>query len=355
MTAPDWIDTLVDIAAGVPVIGRPEPTLTTPRGVDSMRRSPRGQIRTRGRWIGYVGGVSSLAVLRHARHDISRTVTVFGVRRGGTTWLQEVLSSGPGTCPIFEPTLYQFDIRNRGGSFEPVIPKGASAVDFESRMRKVMRGQRVTPWSLQLASIPCFLRADHLVVKHVNLSLTAAWLCEAFPDSPVIVAVRHPCAVVESLLNIWWGKTILAECSPELARRILELLDGRTSLAAAFAAMWAVEVSTLLHDAAPERAHLVAYEAAVADPAGVLGPLMESVGLPRPADLLVRVSRPSQTASAESATRQAGDPVTAWTDRLGADDRAQVLDIVRQSGLVGYGVDPYPDLDALAAAHRPTP
>ena len=67
--------------------------------------------------------------------------------------------------------------------------------------------------------------------------------------------------------------------------------------------MWAVQVGALLHETDPERVQLVAYEPAVDDPAGVLGPVMESTGLPRP-DLLGRSARPSKMASRGSVTRQ---------------------------------------------------
>lgn len=309
-----------------------------------------------GRWLYYVGGVSTVASVRRRHFDLSNTVSLFGSRRGGTTWLQELLSSGPETCPIFEPTLYEFSFRNRGRGFEPAIPAGGSAPSLEAGLRRIMVGHRITPWSSHLATVGQFLSAEHFVVKHLNLSLSIEWFVETFPESPVIIAVRHPCAVVQSMLRVEWGDSsfdaVFADRSPEQTRRMLELLDGQTSLAAAFAAQWAVEVGALLHGTDPDHAHLVAYEAAVADPVGVVGPLMEAVGLPRPADLQRRSARPSQTASADSVTHRSGDPVTAWVDRLSAADRDEVLEVVRRSGLEGYGADPRPDLEALAAEHR---
>jgi hypothetical protein len=155
----------------------------------------------------------------------------------------------------------------------------------------------------------------------------------------------------------WSGNSfeeILEKRSPEEARQIHELLDGQCTIPAAYAAMWAIEVGALLHDTDAERSHLVAYEAAVADPAGVVGPIVEAVGLPPGPDLMGRARQPSQMASAQSVTRRAGDPVTAWVDRLAPADRAEVLAIVQRAGLVGYGEDPYPDLEALAEEHRRT-
>jgi hypothetical protein len=89
----------------------------------------------------------------------------------------------------------------------------------------------------------------------------------------------------------------------------------------------------------------------VDDPAGTLGPVMEHLRLPRPPDLLTRSSRPSATTHKTSVVRAAGDPVTGWVDRLDLADRAAVLAVVRDAGIAGYGADPRPDLEALAALH----
>ena len=107
----------------------------------------------------------------------------------------------------------------------------------------------------------------------------------------------------------------------------------------------------MLGETDPRQASLVAYETVVDDPAGTLGPVMEHLRLPRPPDLLTRSSRPSATTHKASVVRVAGDPVTGWVDRLDPADRAAVLAVVRDAGIAGYGADPRPDLEALAALH----
>ncbi len=58
-----------------------------------------------------------------------------------------------------------------------------------------------------------------------------------------------------------------------------------TSPAEVFAALWASEMLAMLGETDPARTSLVAYESVVDDPAGALGPVMERLRLPRPADL----------------------------------------------------------------------
>jgi hypothetical protein len=299
--------------------------------------------------------VSWASHLAHLRYDPAHTVTVFGSRRSGTTWVQEMLSGADGTCPIFEPLAPGRVTRRLGCGPDPALAAGDSAPRLAAFLDSAMRGGSMTPWASKLTSASELIRADRFVVKHVQLNLAAGWVVATFPRSPSVAVVRHPCAVVQSMLSVDWRSTtaadLLSGASPTAVDQMVELVDGRTSQAALQAARWAVEVRALLRDTDPDHTHLVAYEQAVADPAGVLGSVMEATGLPRPADLMSRAGRPSQMAQRTSVTWKKGDPVTAWVERLPVDQRDEVLEVVARAGLVGFGPDPRPDVDALRDQH----
>jgi len=209
---------------------------------------------------------------------------------------------------------------------------------------------------MKLTTVPELLTARRFVLKHVQLSLSAAWFVETFPRSPVIVVVRHPCAVVQSMLSVTWrapsAAAVLASTSTTEGALVTELLDGRTSDAALFAAMWAVEVRSLLRGTDPARTPLVAYEAAVADPGPVLGAVMETAGLPRSADFDEQLGRLSVMARSRGVSRGPDALVSGWVDQLGPAQRDEVLAVVADAALVGYGVDPWPDVEALRDQHR---
>jgi len=295
----------------------------------------------------------------HAGYDPARTVTLLGPRRAGSTWLQELLSSGPGVCPLFEPLYGSWWRRRYDIGDAPVLGPDEHDPVMAAFLTEVMCGRRMTPFLLSLAGSRQVVRADRFVLKDVRLNLAAGWLAGTFPDSPMVVVLRHPCAVVESMQQVSWGpKTVarvLDDLPPLERTQVRALLDGRTSLASALAAVWAVEVGALLDQTTPATAQLVTYEHVWADVAGVLGPVMETAGLPRPSDLVERASRPSHTANASSVVRGQGDPVTAWTARLAPELRDEVLAVVRAAGVVGYGADPRPDEEALRDRHAAAP
>ena len=319
-----------------------------------MKRPIRRTAR-RLRRVYYSHGLSVLSARVHADHRLSDTVTIVASKRTGSTWVQELMSGGRGVCPIFEPLEGDPVAKRLPRGSEDIILAGERVPDLESFLAAAMRGAHVTRWSMRLASQRRLLAADRFVVKHVQLCRASGWLAETFRDTPMVLVVRHPCAVVQSMLTVRWSGSnaaeILAKRPEPATRRAVEILDGRDSPAEVFAALWASEMLAMLGETDPARTSLVAYESVVDDPAGTLGPVMEQLGLPRPPDLVARSSQPSATTHRSSVVRAAGDPLIGWVDRLEPADREAVLAVVRDAGVMGYSADPRPDLDALAALH----
>jgi hypothetical protein len=307
------------------------------------------------RRVAYSHGLSPLSARVHAGYDLADSVTIVASKRTGSTWVQELMSGGSGVCPIFEPLEGDVLARRLSRGPEDVIAPDEVVPDLEAFLARAMAGAHVTRWAMRLASVPRLLRADRFVVKHVQLCRATGWLERAFPETPMVLVVRHPCAVVQSMLTVRWSGSSAAEIlakRPEPAtRRAVEILDGRDSPAEVFAALWAAELGAMLGETDPHRTSLVAYERVVDDPAGALGPLMERLRLPRPPDLVARSNVPSATTHKSSVVRASGDRVSGWLDRLDVGDRSAVLAVVRDAGITGYGPDPRPDLEALAAQH----
>lgn len=316
----------------------------------AVRRNAR-QVRR----VYYSHGLSPVSARLHAGHDLADTVTIVASKRTGSTWVQELISGGAGVCPIFEPLEGDPWARQLSRGAEDVLVPGDVVEDLETFLARAMRGAHVTRWSMRLASQRRLLAADRFVVKHVQLCRAAGWLATTFPDTPIVLVVRHPCAVVQSMLTVPWSGTnateILAKRPEAATRRAVEILDGRVSPAEVFAALWASEMLAMLGETDPARTSLVAYESVVDDPASALGPVMEQLRLPRPPDLVARSAQPSATTHKSSVVRASGDRLTGWVDRLDPADRAAVLAVVRDAGITGYGEDPRPDLDALAELH----
>lgn len=190
----------------------------------------------------------------------------------------------------------------------------------------------------------------------MQLNLSVGWFVEAFPRSPTVIVLRHPCAAVQSMSEVSWKRPVVGETHSRLAPdgvdQFIELLDGCTSEAAVYAARRAVETRALLRDTDPAVTSLVGYEAGVTDPSGGA---RNADGGDRFAASHRSVGRHCAAighGALRSVTRTEGDPVRAWVDGLSRDQRDEVLAVVAGSGLVGFATDPCPEVDALHEQHR---
>ena len=172
-----------------------------------MRQTYRAARRTarRARRGYYSHGLSAVSAGVHRRHGLDASVTIVASKRTGSTWVQELMSGGARVCPIFEPLEGDPWARELSRGAEDVLLPGEVVPDLEEFLARAMRGAHVTRWSMKLASQRQLLGADRFVVKHVQLCRAAGWLAATFPDTPMVLVVRHPCAVVQSMLTVPWS------------------------------------------------------------------------------------------------------------------------------------------------------
>src|SRR3954453_8393293 len=130
---------------------------------DRSRRRRRVILRR----YGLVAPLTAVSSTIHRRHDLAASVQIFGSHRSGTTWVQEVLASGPRPCPIFEPFQQRPAIERCGIGPDPAVPPTGSAPELVAYLTEVMRGGALTPRALRLSTVPAVLRARRFVVKHV--------------------------------------------------------------------------------------------------------------------------------------------------------------------------------------------
>ena len=232
-----------------------------------IRRTAR-QVRR----VYYSHGLSRTSAIRHARYQLADSVTIVASKRTGSTWVLELLSGGSGVCPIFEPL--EGDPWARGSRRGRRTSSGPTTGYPTSRPSSPgpCAGAHVTRWSMRLATPRRLLAAERFVVKHVQLCRASGWLAATFPDTPIVLVVRHPCAVVQSMLTVRWsGSTadeILAKRPEPATRRALEILDGRELAGRGLRRAWASEMLADAGRDRPAARPLVAYESVVDDPAG---------------------------------------------------------------------------------------
>jgi hypothetical protein len=313
--------------------------------------------------VAYDRGLSALSAVSHRGYSADNTLLVLGTPRSGTTFLQETIAVAPRTYPVFEPMSPYHDARvgalGYPGGFVAVAP-GSRHDELRDVLDQILRGRRLTRWSTRLRKLKGLASADHFVVKEVKLTRSVGWMAETFSSTRMVVIVRHPCAVVASMLHARgrWGTWTADEVAQRL-RGGYEDLAGRLlhdeqPQVVRLAAFWAAETSDVLDQTTAATAMIVTYEELLDEPMPTLNRVFAYLGLETPAGLERAIDQPSAMSTPLSAIRSGDDPLRAWQKRIEPSDRERILETVHAFGIDAYSADPMPDVSRLLDRQRTT-
>jgi hypothetical protein len=156
-------------------------------------------------------------------YDPRKTIVVSGTPRGGTTWLAETLAQTPGYLHLFEPldpfhlvatlkalpeseaTRYLWEPLNPFGAFGTpgtgAELYGASNYLLHQHIKRTISGQFRFSQYFALRSVPRQLKfVNRLVAKFIRANLLLYWMLKEFSLKGALI-IRHPCAVVASMLQ----------------------------------------------------------------------------------------------------------------------------------------------------------
>jgi len=309
---------------------------------------------------GHVGLSAAGASLRRllggldlARGDHTETVFLAGSGRSGTTWLSGLVNHDSGYRQVFEP-FHPGKVEDfRGFGSKQYLRPGDRREEFLEPARKAVTGQLRSGWTDRGGA----LVARRRLVKDIRANLLLGWLAENFPGMPIVLLMRHPCAVVSSRLALGWRDN-LDETMGQ--RELVEdhLLPVEERIRAArdpferHLFLWCIDNHVPLRQFSPGAIHLCFYENLVLDPEPELRRLFAFVGRDFDDGVLGKLGRPSFT------SRWGERPsVDGWRSRVSGERLEGAVEVLGLFGLDRvYGAGPMPDtagaLDLMGAETR---
>jgi hypothetical protein len=285
--------------------------------------------------------------------DAASSVFLAGTGRSGSTWLSDIINYKNEYRYLFEPFHPGHGVAPAFGPRRYLRPAD-SAEMFLSPARAILegrvRGEWVDKYNRRVVS-------RKRLIKEVRANLFLGWLRAHFPATPIVLLLRHPCAVVASQMALkdWDWSVVLANFSaqPDLMAEHLEpfrsQLERPMSEVEQYAVAWAIDYLVPLRELRPGEAHVLFYEHVVADPAQHIPPLFAFLGEPYQPVVLQGLQRPSAVSRPDSAIVAGGSVLADWSTRLSAEDVRTVLRVVEPFGLdIAYSDRPEPRLDDAA-------
>jgi hypothetical protein len=283
--------------------------------------------------------------------DFNRTfgslLFVAGTGRSGTTWLGDLLNADGRRRVIFEP--FMPGSRALGGNEVPryLRPTDRDPATIAAVERILLAKFRSSRWTSRGNDR---LVSRQRMIKDVQSNLRLGWLREVFPPFPIVLIIRHPCAVAASRGRLGDMRSIQALLDePALVEdHLLPFVEEIHRLQSPFeraVVRWCIETFVPLSQMAGGLdVEVVLYEHLVADPVNVVTSMLERLEIQVPDGLSARVNVPSHTAYRGKSPL--GDPSKAkdeWQSILGPSEIERALELVamfRLGWLYGPEADP---------------
>ena len=301
------------------------------------------------------------------------TIVVVGVPRSGTTWLLELLRTLPSYKAMNEPLMYEEARNGHGFSWRTYLDPDEKAEEQRAYLERILTGRLgISPaWYFEADSRPTQLvehaTRDRLVVKFCRLNRMLHWFCGQFDVRGPLFIVRHPCAVVASMLrHEAWDEDDLR--GPDRAEHALHggslpeslqdvfgpVLDRIGTKVEVLATMWCLDHYVPLVHYSNGRYPwiLVPYERMVTRGREELRRITESLDVEMTSEMRDQLDEPSESVK-DQLHRDAERQLSKWRRRLSERQVDDVLRIVDEVGLSDiYGRDLEPEYDRLNGMQR---
>ena len=281
----------------------------------------------------------------HHRPGGGRDIALFASRRGGSTWLMELLAVNPGIKALDQPleittgtlTPGQARLMPKFHLGEIVHLDPVTEPMVRSYLACVLSGAVPVNAPVRVWRPEFHLRTNRALLKIVGAKSIAPWIDDNFPLE-VIHLLRHPVPQAVSCRRNGWTPTLsafldadsfVAEHLGEHEGYCRDVLTRPTTLEA-YVLNWVLENLVMLRAVSMRPAWLVVrYEDLVIEPRPTLEWIAERLELPAVDEMVARTSAASVSSPLSTRTRRAamanqdGEALAhGWRDSIDVDDLA---------------------------------
>jgi hypothetical protein len=286
--------------------------------------------------------------------NVRDTIVVAGSPRSGTTWLLELLCTLPGYKAMNEPLMYEEARREHGFSWRTYLDPSENATPQQEYLHAILTGQLgISPaWHFESTSRSSQL-LEHatrrkLIVKFCRLNRMLHWFATRFTPRGLLFIVRHPCAVVASMLRHGgWSDEQLSRSSlrnqvekldeelPDSLRDVFEpIIDRIETKTQMLATLWCLDHYVPLHHHAEAGFPwvLAPYERLVTRGTDDLDRIAGALDIEVTPEMQDSLRSPSSSVT-DQLHRDAEKQLSKWRRKLSEEQIDRILQIVEQVGL----------------------
>ena len=286
-----------------------------------------------------------------ARGDHRNSVILAGSGRSGTTWVSGVINHRNAYRLVFEP-FNTGKVRIMEGFRRKQYLRPSDRREEHLRpARTVLAGGLRSLWADRFNAK---LVARRRLIKDIRANLLIGWMRENFPGMPIVLLLRHPCAVATSKLALGWNDALRETMEQEeLVEDFLLPMEAEirasTDPFERHIFSWCIENHVPLKQLGPGEVHLCFYENFLAHPEHELRRLFAFLGDDPDSAFYESVRRALKSPSPLSRNPEAPS-VDAWRRCVTGVQLERAVEILGLFGLDRvYGEGAMPDASAAHA------
>jgi hypothetical protein len=284
--------------------------------------------------------------------DYANSIFLAGSGRSGTTWVSDIINYRNEYRYIFEPfhpgkvaVCEHFRPRQ-------YLRPGDAREEFLGPAQTILSGGLRSRWADRFHTR--FFSRRRLI-KDIRANLLLGWIRANFPKIPIVLLLRHPCAVASSELKLRWAPGLdvflsQRELMADFLEPFREEIEGVRTDFERHVIAWCIENLVPLRQLGRGEVHLIFYESLCERPEEEVESLFAFLGKEFDRSVLRRMRRPSLLSREGSAVVSGERLVDGWRAHVSAGQIERTEELLGLFGLGGvYSADPMPDATGALA------
>jgi hypothetical protein len=230
------------------------------------------------------------------------------------------------------------------------IPQKERWPEAEAMFQDLFAGRMLSYYLMKSTTPAALEQADRLIVKFIRGNLLLPWLVERFELPKPVLLVRHPCAVVASMLHHGAWRNLGGQLPPlephrydDVMRSMIERLGPLKDETEMLAAIWCLNNAyPLLHAGNDRDWTTITYEEMVLRTEDTLAKVFREWKMPIPAQALEIARRPSRSTRSGSPVDDPEALLSGWRKKLSMDQQERIINLVKRVGVDLYDLELMP-------------